>query len=322
MSSYLRTVEEVYAAAAKKVEAGLCCTRSPLWHFPDLHVPPCMVQMNYGCGTTVDPRDLRESATVLYVGVGGGLEALQFAYFTRRPGGVIAVDPVAEMRARAQANFTEAARLNPWFGPEFVTLLDGNALALPVADSSVTVAAQNCLFNVFTSEDLEKALAEVVRVLKPGGLFSTADPITPAPLPHSLTTNGKLRARCISGCQTLADYLSAITTAGFGRVEIRSRSPYRCLAPSQYPDLPAAVMLESIEVAAFKVPDGPDGPAIFSGRTATYVGPELRWDDGVGHVLERGIPVAVSDAAADRLARHRHIVLTEPNYHCRGGGCC
>jgi hypothetical protein len=81
-------------------------------------------------------------------------------------------------------------------------------------------------------------------------------------------------------------------------------------------------MLESIEVAAFKVPDGPDGPAIFSGRTATYVGPELRWDDGVGHALERGIPVAVSDAAAVRLARHRHIVLTEPNYHCRGGGCC
>jgi ubiquinone/menaquinone biosynthesis C-methylase UbiE len=322
MSNYLQTVEEVYATAAKKPDVGLCCTRSPLWHLPDLHVPPCMLEMNYGCGTTVDPRDLRNSDTVLYVGVGGGLEAMQFAYFTRRPGGVIAVDPVTEMRTRARANFAQAARLNSWFRPEFVTLLDGNALALPVADGSVTVAAQNCLFNVFTSEDLDMALAEVFRVLKPGGLFSTSDPITPEPLPHSLTADGYLRARCISGCQTLADYLSAITAAGFGRVEIRSRSPYRCLSPSEYPDLPAAVMLESIEVAAFKVPDGPDGPAIFSGRTAAYVGPEPRWNDGAGHVLERGMPVAVSDAAALHLARHRHIVLTEPNYHCRGGGCC
>src|SRR5262249_27980006 len=131
MSHYLQTVEDVYAAAAEKPESELCCTRSPLWHFPDLHVPPSMLEMNYGCGTRVDPRDLRGSDTVLYVGVGGGLEALQFAYLTRRPGGVIAVDPVAEMRARARAHLAEAARINPWFRPDFVTLLDGNALALP-----------------------------------------------------------------------------------------------------------------------------------------------------------------------------------------------
>ena len=322
MSGYLGTVEEVYAAAATKPEAALCCTRSPLWHFPDLHVPREMLEMNYGCGTTVDPRDLRGSDTVLYVGVGGGLEALQFAYFTRRPGGVIAVEPVAEMRARARANFAAAARLNPWFEPAFVTLLDGNALALPVADSSVTVAAQNCLFNIFISEHLSQALAEVVRVLKLGGLFSTSDPITPEPLPPSLTNDEYLRARCLSGCQTLRDYLAAITAAGFGRVEVRSRSPYRCLSPSAYPALPAAVMLESIEVAAFKVPDGPDGPAIFTGRTATYIGPEAHWEDEAGHVFERGIPLAVSDSAAVRLARHRDIILTEPTYHCRGGGCC
>jgi ubiquinone/menaquinone biosynthesis C-methylase UbiE len=279
------------------------------------------LEMNYGCGTTVDPRDLRSSDTVLYVGVGGGLEALQFAYFTRRPGAVIAVDPVAEMRARAHANFVEAARLNAWFRPEFVSLLDGNALALPVAESSVTVAAQNCLFNVFTTEDLDTALAETVRVLKPGGLFATSDPITPGPLPQSLTADERLRARCLSGCQTLSDYLAAITAAGFGQVEVRARAPYRCLCPSEYPDLPAAVMLESIEVAARKVPSGPDGPAIFTGRTATFIGPEPCWDDGVGHVLQRGIPVAVSDAAAARLARHPHVLLTAPTYHSRGG-CC
>src|SRR5439155_23715886 len=148
MNDYLKTVEEVYAEAARQPNADLCCTRSPLWRFPDLRIPPIMQEMNYGCGSTVDPRDLRGSDTIVYVGVGGGLEALQFAYFTRRPGGVLAVDPVAAMREKARANFAEAARLNPWFRPEFITLLDGNALALPADANSVTVLAQNCLFNV------------------------------------------------------------------------------------------------------------------------------------------------------------------------------
>ena len=147
MSRYLETVEEVYAAAAKIPEAELCCTQSPRWHLPDLRVPGCMLEMNYGCGTTVDPRDLRGSDTVVYVGGGGGLEALQFAYFTRRPGGVVAVDPVAEMRARARANFAEAARLNPWFQAEFVTLLDGNALDLPVAGSK-RFSEPNCSYTI------------------------------------------------------------------------------------------------------------------------------------------------------------------------------
>src|SRR2546423_930814 len=118
--NYLQTIEDVYAQAAERPVASLCCTQAPVWNLPDLRVPPIMLEMNYGCGSTVNPRDLKPNDTVLYVGVGGGLEALQFAYFARRPGGVIAVDPVAAMRDKARANFLEVARLNPWFQPDFV----------------------------------------------------------------------------------------------------------------------------------------------------------------------------------------------------------
>jgi ubiquinone/menaquinone biosynthesis C-methylase UbiE len=322
MKDYLKTVEEVYAEAAVQPNADLCCTRSPLWNFPDLRIPPIMQDMNYGCGSTVDPRDLRRSDTILYVGVGGGLEALQFAYFARRPGGVIAVDPVSEMRRRARENLEEAARLNAWFQPEFVTLLDGSALDLPVDDASATVIGQNCLFNIFTSEDLDRALSEVMRVLKPGGLFTSSDPISPERLPPTFAADARLRARCLSGCQTLEDYLGALTRAGFGRIEVRARFPYRYLHPAEFPELTKPIMLDSIEVAAFKVPDGPDGPAIFTGRTATYVGPEPSSCDEHGHTLHRGAPISVSDAAAARLAWNPNIVVTEPTWHVRGGGCC
>jgi SAM-dependent methyltransferase len=320
--SYLQTVADVYAEAARQPDDALCCTSSPVWRLPDLQVPPLMLAMNYGCGSTVDPRDLHGDDTILYVGVGGGLEALQFAYLTRRPGSVLAVDPVAEMRAQAAVNFAEAARLNPWFRPDFVTLLDGNALSLPVERNTVSLAAQNCLFNVFTPADLEMALAEVVRVLKPGGRFITSDPITPTPLPAAFAANERERARCISGCLTLPAYLDALTTAGFGKVEVRARVPYRYLTPREYPDLTEPVMLESVEVAAYKVPDGPDGPQIFTGRTATYAGPQESWRDSQGNLFRRGMPMIVSDAAAARLAREADMVVTEPSWHVKGGGCC
>ena len=76
-----------------------------------------MQEMNYGCGTTVHPAELSANPTVLYVGVGGGLEALQFSYFSRRPGAVIAVDPVEAMRDAAARNLVQAAEENDWFDP-------------------------------------------------------------------------------------------------------------------------------------------------------------------------------------------------------------
>ena len=322
MSDYLQTVADVYAEAAQQPDGGLCCVSSPVWRLPDLVIPRQMLAMNYGCGSTVDPRDLHGNDTVLYVGVGGGLEALQFAYFTRRPGAVIAVDPVAEMRQKAAENFAEAAKLNPWFRPEFVQLIDGTALELPLAKNTATIAAQNCLFNVFKEKDLDRALGEIVRVLTPGGMFCTSDPITPVPLPTALTDDERLRARCLSGCQVLPDYLASLTNAGFGRIDVRAKFPYRYLSPREYPDLKAGVMLESVEVAAFKTPDGPDGPMIFTGRTATYFGPKDSFDDRQGSVLPNGIPTPVSDAAAKRLERFADIVLTPPTWQAKGGGCC
>ena len=78
--SYLETTVDVYKEAALKPDVGLCCTTTPVWQLPDLSIPKKMLEMNYGCGSTVNPRDLANNPTVLYVGIGGGMELLQFAY--------------------------------------------------------------------------------------------------------------------------------------------------------------------------------------------------------------------------------------------------
>ena len=175
--SYLETTKDIYKEAALTPDVGLCCTTTPIWQFPGLHIPLEMQEMNYGCGSTVHPRDLINNPKILYVGVGGGMELLQFSYFSRQKEGVVGVDVVEEMLSACQTNFKLAEAQNDWFQKDFVRLEKGDALQLPVADSSMDVAAQNCLFNIFKQEELKQALKEMYRVLKPHGRLVMSDPI-------------------------------------------------------------------------------------------------------------------------------------------------
>lgn len=117
---YLSTVKDVYKKAATNPAEGLCCTTTPIWQLPELSIPEKMIQMNYGCGSTVHPRDLVNDPSILYVGVGGGMEILQFAYFNRRLNGVTGIDPVKEMLEECEKNLIEAEKSNSWFKSEFV----------------------------------------------------------------------------------------------------------------------------------------------------------------------------------------------------------
>jgi len=331
-AEYRRAVLDVYAAAATAPDSSLCCVAGTQWTLPGLHVPAVMHEMNYGCGSTVNPGDLSGSRPILYVGVGGGLEALQFAYFRRQPGGVIAVDPVPEMREAAARNLALAAQTNPWFRADFVTILDGSAEALPVPDGSVDVVAQNCLFNVFVDGDLRAALSEVHRVLAPGGRFSTSDPIATSPIPEALRRNTTLRARCCSGCRTYDEYLAALHEAGFARIAVRARRPYRLLMPHEFAELSAPLLLESIDLLAVRTESadnahgapgaevGREPLEVFTGRTAINTGAtpiELRH----GMLLLPGQPLPVSDATAAALALRGDVLLTPPTYHAEPG-CC
>jgi len=338
--SYHQTIANVYRDAATSPASDLCCVPQTPMHLPGLNIPRIMHEMNYGCGTTIHLQDMAEGQTVLYVGVGGGLEALQLAYFSRRPGGVIAIDPVKEMREAARRNLEQAAEVNDWFDPSFIDLRDGDALHLPVEDGDVDVAAQNCLFNIFKTApahtpgglgpgddidqgDLERALSEMHRALKKTGRLVMSDPITPRPMPEHLQNDELLRAQCLSGCLTYDQYIGKIVEAGFGSVEVRSRKPYRMLDRQRY-DLDDDLLLESLEVCAFKVPVPEDGPCVFTGRVAIYTGPDESFDDGKGHVLQRDVPLPVCDKTAEALAAlgNPHLTVTASNWHYAGGGCC
>ncbi|MBT8287938.1 MAG: arsenosugar biosynthesis arsenite methyltransferase ArsM [Bacteroidia bacterium] len=321
--SYLNATHDLYKEAALSPDVGLCCTTNPIWELPGLKIPRIMQEMNYGCGSTVHARDLVNNPKMLYVGVGGGMELLQFAYFNRQKGGVIGVDVVNEMLKASKKNLKEAEQLNPWFNSSFVELMKGDALNLPVEDNSIDVAAQNCLFNIFKEDDLKKAIAEMYSVLRPHGRLVMSDPTCEQHMNENLRNDDRLRALCLSGSLPIADYVKMLTDAGFGTIEIRARKPYRVLDPKHY-DTDELIYIESIEVAAIKDPMPSDGACVFSGKAAIYYGDDDYIDDKKGHILLKNQPLAVCDkTAAALLALNRDdIFISESTYHYDGGGCC
>ena len=323
MENYLKTAENVYREAAESPQVGLCCTSSPIWQLPELTVPAKMLSMNYGCGSTVHPRDLSPESRVLYVGVGGGMELLQFAYFSRRKASVIGIDPVSEMLDACTENLIEAEKENKWFESNFIELKNGNALQLPVPDESVDVAAQNCLFNIFEEKELKTAISEMYRVLKPYGRLVLSDPVSEDPIPENLQHDARLRALCLSGAMRLNDYIKMLTDAGFGTIEIRAKRPYRILDTKHY-DTDNNIYIESVEVCAIKDPMPEDGPCIFTGKSAIYFGAEELFDDGLGHVLLQNQPLAVCDKTGKALekAGKNEIFISPSTFFYDGGGCC
>lgn len=104
-------------------------------------------------GWLEDSLELEPGATVVDLGAGTGK-------FTRRllatGAGVIAVEPVAAMRDRLIEDLPE------------VEALDGSATAIPLGDASADVIVCAQAFHWFATAE---ALAEIHRVLRPGGLL-------------------------------------------------------------------------------------------------------------------------------------------------------
>jgi ubiquinone/menaquinone biosynthesis C-methylase UbiE len=116
----------------------------------------------------------------------------------------------AAMREKCAANARLAGLSN-------VDVLEGNAEVLPLPDASVDVVTSNGVINLVP--DKPAAIAEIHRVLRPGGRVQIAD-IVVADLPSdACRAKPQLWAECIVGATTEADYLNMFRAVGFSEVE-------------------------------------------------------------------------------------------------------
>jgi arsenite methyltransferase len=137
-------------------------------------LPDTVADAYCGVGNPFSLGPIREGEAVLDIGCGAGVDAIVAGKLTGSSGAVTGIDLVPGMLARAREN----ARLA---GVDNVMFQESSAEQLPFPGQSFEVVISNGAFNLVV--DKERALAEVYRVLKPGGIFLLADQVLAGELP-------------------------------------------------------------------------------------------------------------------------------------------
>ncbi len=127
---------------------------------------------------------LEDGMTVLDLGSGAGLDGILSAWAVGEHGRVIGIDlnPAMCRRARANASIS-GARLE---------CREGRMEDIPVADDAVDVVISNGVINL--SFQKRKVIAELHRVVKPGGRVSITDIVSAKQLSQSIVNDPKLWA--------------------------------------------------------------------------------------------------------------------------------
>lgn len=144
-------------------------------------VPPRTVEWALGVGNPVRYAFIERGETVLDIGSGGGIDTILAAKRTGPEGKAIGLDIIEEMCNRARSHAAEAG-VTDW--TEF---LRGEMEAIPLPAASVDVVISNGVLNL--SARKSRALAEIFRVLRPGGRICVADLTVEGDLPPEVAND-------------------------------------------------------------------------------------------------------------------------------------
>ena len=174
-------------------------------------LPQEAVLASLGCGNPLAVADLREGERVLDLGSGGGIDVLLSARRVGPSGFAYGVDMTEEMLTLARANAAVADTAN-------VEFLKGEIEALPLPGASVDVVISNCVINLST--DKPAVLAEMFRVLVPGGRIGITDVVAEDHLTAADRAAAGSYAGCIAGALSRAEYLGGLAAAGFADASV------------------------------------------------------------------------------------------------------
>jgi SAM-dependent methyltransferase len=116
-----------------------------------------------------------------------------------------------EMLDLARENQRRAGAVN-------VEWLKGTIEEVPLPDASVDVVISNCVINLST--DKPRVLAEIARVLKPGGRVGVSDVVAEDRLTAGERAERGNWVGCIAGALSVSEYTAGLEAAGLTDVEV------------------------------------------------------------------------------------------------------
>ncbi|QDY75692.1 class I SAM-dependent methyltransferase [Streptomyces qinzhouensis] len=193
-------------------------------------------------GVTAHRRELLDglSGRVIEIGAGNGLN---FAHYPRAVSEVVAIEPERTLRAAA----LEAARR----AGVPVDVVPGTAEALPVKSEAFDAAVVSLV--LCSVRDVPRALAELRRVLRPGGELrffehGRADSAGLARVQRAL--DATVWPRLFGNCHTARSPLAELTAAGFELGAHRSLT-----IPANGPRLPSSPCVLGVARRPFPPPE-------------------------------------------------------------------
>ena len=190
-------------------------------------LPPGAISWALGVGNPVRHAELRPGETVLDVGSGGGIDSILAALRVGPSGHVIGLDLLEEMCGRGRAHAKQAG-VDAW--TEFRR---GEMEDIPLPDATIDVVISNGVINL--SARKSRTLAEIFRVLRPGGRICIVDLTVDEDLPPAVLGSAAAWAGCISGALSKRVLLRKLENLRFTDIRIDNPVPFSLADAALYP---------------------------------------------------------------------------------------
>ncbi len=174
-------------------------------------IPDGAALASLGCGNPTAVADLAPGETVLDLGSGAGIDVLLSARRVGPDGFVFGIDMTDEMLALARTHQEQAGATN-------VEFRKGVIEDIPLDDTTVDVVISNCVINL--SSDKPRVLAEMFRVLNPGGRIGISDVVADDELSEAEKLERGSWVGCIAGALSFSEYRKGLEDVGFIDISI------------------------------------------------------------------------------------------------------